>query len=389
MKNLLAVATALLLISTSKSVGQECDKLLEDGLYQKINVLTKTSLNQDIRTYFLSEKFKTDMKEGKWGASLAVPINSVPVSIGANSSDTEFSVFTEKIKKATSFSLSINDLKSISQQLPNEGLYTAYVQCVDITSNKNRTGLIQGQKVENDETVIFSFYYRPASTSERPPKVTSFVVEPKNSLIDAGGLQVGKPIPSFLMSVVCRRSEVNEVTINIQTDAGPINDNSGPTRSSKFETPIGTIISSYLSFDRFREANGEKGVWKKTDKWAPCDGRDVSGSAFAKYSQSTTPDLRGYFLRGLNTFDVNPPAGVERVQRDPAGDRTVGRSQEDALKSHAHSIDTYKGQTGVGRAMRPIEGSDAGGADSHTTNEFGISETRPINIAVYYYVKVN
>lgn len=371
-------------------LSQDCDKLLEDGMYLMIHTISRTSLNQDMRSYLLSEQFRSDLKEGDWGTTFSIPIDGVPISIGLNSSDKEFNEFRQRIEKSTQFSLSTTDYKELTKTLPNPELYNAFVEC----SGNNIVGLVKGRKIENDETVIFNFYYRPASTSGKAPKVTSFVVEPKSALIDAGGIKAGERIPSYLMSIVCRRSQVNEITVNIQTEAGPISDNSGPTRSSRFETPIGTIIASFLPFNSFREANGEKGVWKKTDKWAPCDGRDVSGSEFAKYSQSNTPDLRGYFLRGLNEMDPNPPAGVETVNRDVQ--RIVGTNQDDAFQGHRHNI---PGTSNVGGRYGFWTGSNADPRylDPHSESIISdghgdprvANETRPKNIAVYYYIKIN
>src|SRR5689334_10940752 len=84
--------------SKEKQAGEftECEKLLENGLYEQISTITHTTLSQDMKSYFLSEKFKSDMRDGKWGMSLSLPIDGVPVSIGSNSSDQEFSEFKER-----------------------------------------------------------------------------------------------------------------------------------------------------------------------------------------------------------------------------------------------------------------------------------------------------
>lgn len=263
---------AFLLLSLMARAQDPCEKLLQDGLYQKINITTKSSFNQDLRTYFLSEDFKQDVKKGSWGADISIPIEGVPFSLGANSSDEHFSQFRSRIQSSSSLNISLDDFVSISRQLPNSSLYEAFVECQRINNDQLRKGLIQGKKIETEETVTFPLYFRQASPNEKAPKVKTFTVEPKSALIDNGGIKVGKRLPSYYMAVVVRRSEINDIVFNLQTDYGNVGGSSAPTKSSRFETPVGTIIISYLPFDRFRDAIGETGTWRMTNKWAPCDG---------------------------------------------------------------------------------------------------------------------
>ncbi|HZV69734.1 MAG TPA: hypothetical protein VFG10_09325 [Saprospiraceae bacterium] len=388
MKNL-TLSLAFLCISnlTFTQSSQECEKFLEDGLYQLIKINTKSSFSSDIWTYFLSQQFRSDLKDGKWGGTLTLPINGVPISIGASSSNEQISTFQSTLQSATQSSIKIVDFVNVVRTLPNPELYAAYNDCIGIIHDNTRTGLILGKKVETEETVLFTFYYRPTGVNQPVPKVKSFTITPSSALVDGGGIKKGRKIPSFYVSVLAQRSEVNDVVLNLQTGNGFINDISSPTTSSKFETPVGTIIASYLSFDRFREITGTVGVWKRTDKWAPCDGRDVVGSKFSKFSSNNAPDLRGYFLRGLNTFDLTPPVGVNPVTRDIL--RVVGSPQDDQFAAHSHKIATMDGQIGIGPPNKPIKGNGASGTGWTTDSAGNGNETRPKNIAIYYYIKIN
>ncbi|NOS92011.1 MAG: hypothetical protein HOP30_08820 [Cyclobacteriaceae bacterium] len=49
-----------------------CEKLLQGGLYSFTGMTNTGSFRQDLKTYYLSEQFKADMKNGKWGASLTL-----------------------------------------------------------------------------------------------------------------------------------------------------------------------------------------------------------------------------------------------------------------------------------------------------------------------------
>jgi len=137
--------------------------------------------------------------------------------------------------------------------------------------------------------------------------------------------------------------------------------------------PVGTIIASYLQPSQVKERYG--------DEWVLADGRDVSTNTpfFKETGMTKIPDLRGMFLRALN-------AGRNDGLGDPET-RLLGSYQDDALKSHQHKISTG------GIWGRSFKGEDAGPHTAYekdaNTGSFGGGETRPRNIAVYYYIKVN
>ena len=89
------------------------------------------------------------------------------------------------------------------------------------------------------------------------------------------------------------------------------------------------------------------------------------------------PNLRGAFLRAV---DAEPPSG-----RDPAGLRKIGHYQEDAFARHSHKL----GQQS--QAIVHFQGDVfvRPGGDNYPTTELGGDETRPKNIAVYFYIRVS
>lgn len=170
--------------------------------------------------------------------------------------------------------------------------------------------------------------------------------------------------------------------------------------------PTGTIVASMLEFKKFQNVAG--------NAWQPADGRKVS--AKSKYAILTgnkmLPDLRGMFLRGLNQFD--PAKGSRRDKyRDPdGGRRKAGTPQEDAtslpknkknpfngnaLSSGEHSHIYFKARREGGRSgdlgRAASEASTTGSAGDHTHKVLitagGDSETRPVNTAVFYYIKID
>ena len=122
------------------------------------------------------------------------------------------------------------------------------------------------------------------------------------------------------------------------------------------------------------------------------------------------PDLRGVFLRGLNVFDASNNLPVSRPQQLDPQNRIVNDLQSDDVLPHSHSISdpghshTYsRGGTIDSWGGRIVPSGQSGGMDhineplGSSLNKTGITstnnstgqETRPKNVAVYYYVKIN
>ena len=156
---------------------------------------------------------------------------------------------------------------------------------------------------------------------------------------------------------------------------------------------VGSVETSLLPPSVFAQVVGDPEVFDPTtSKWVLANGRDVSGSLFATVTGGTIiPDMRGMFLRGLN---VGRDDGLE----DPAGERIAGDTQEDAFQGHGHEhqrssnagytkTGTFLGAYGIPEYQdgRILEPSDLPG---YGPVRYDV-ETRPKNVAVYYYIKIN
>lgn len=280
----------LLLLSssiTSTVYAQECEKLLSDGLYSFTKMTNTSSFSQDLRTYYLSETFKSDMKSGKWGASLTIPIKGVPFSIGANDSEDKYTELKTKLLSITELNIGSENAQVLLQSVPNTNLYEAYVNCVTKNGQSNLYGFIQGTNVETEDAVVFTIHYRPSSPGDSMPKVTSFNVYPTGALL-SGKLDLGESLKGFTTLVTCKRPANEDVILTIQTDRGSFSSKASAQDNiaSTKEFPIGTIITSYLNYEQFNTAtkNHDKspgGIFTSNkSKWAPCDGRPVPNSKF-------------------------------------------------------------------------------------------------------------
>lgn len=191
-----------------------------------------------------------------------------------------------------------------------------------------------------------------------------------------------------------------------------LNDGSGPvyetqkffTSQAKTGPPIGAIMPFYGS--------AAAAAALELGGWYLCDGRAISSipDSVVYPSEKTDliavvgnnlPDLRGLFLRGID------PAGTY----DPTANRAVGNVQPSEIQGHSHNYDRANNNTGsssvtINRGAETVEsGSGAVVGDdgfltdgnhshtiSHTTTQTtptgNATETRPVNAAVNYLIKV-
>ncbi len=158
--------------------------------------------------------------------------------------------------------------------------------------------------------------------------------------------------------------------------------------------PVGTIIASTTE---------PTIVHRDSPMWHLADGSPVLDEW--QYSGTHLPDLRGVFLRGVN-HDKQPG----ELGHDPEGARSPGQFQPSSTGapvgfaafvaeagSHGHN---YRGPSGDDRVDRGSEdkvvsdaytGRSTGLAGAHTHDvevEGWDAETRPSNVAVYFYIRV-
>ena len=198
---------------------------------------------------------------------------------------------------------------------------------------------------------------------------------------------------TFSSGTLIQASSINSNFSTIYSHSNQLSDNISTLQ--QITPPVGSIVPSMLNENQFKAQVGDPSTFSSSSsKWTLADGRAISGSAYSTItSQSNAPDLRGMFLRGLN-------AGRSDDKQDPdGGSRSIGHYQEDQVKSHNHANGTYN------QLMRPHQGSandTVTGADSNTGAgdepdvissdpilSFGGAETRPRNIAVNYYIRIN
>jgi hypothetical protein len=154
---------------------------------------------------------------------------------------------------------------------------------------------------------------------------------------------------------------------------------------------LGTVIASVLHFDQLCQAMNENPAFKAaTSTFCPCDGRSITGSQLAKGTNiKDAVDLRGRFIRGLNEIYSADAPVLDIHSADEDGTlRKVGDYQADLFKNHSHQSRTGSGFN-AGGGGAPYARNDAGFNVLTETTLAGGSETRPRNIALYFYMKIN
>ena len=189
---------------------------------------------------------------------------------------------------------------------------------------------------------------------------------------------VNSQIPhTFDSGSVAKASEVNDnftyLMGRIDSLSGIIDtlknkDESLENQINNAELPIGTVIGTMTPLDTVNEI------------WVLADGRTATTEYFQATGNANVPDMRGMFLRGLNEGRAD---GKEDPDPDFEGNiRVVGSYQADTLKSHSHLENLAAGNGGI------HSGGSYGVINQVQTGKTGGTETRPRNIAVYWYVKV-
>ena len=163
--------------------------------------------------------------------------------------------------------------------------------------------------------------------------------------------------------------------------------NDGSLIGNSFFT-VGSIQQTFLSASEFESIMG-------TD-WVLADGRDVTGSSYETITgNSSVPDCRGLFLR---TVGGNANATIGGTQSDTTAQNGLSASTNSA-GSHTHSYNSRLSPSAFGAFGNPggitntgsatTFATNSAGSHSHTVSLSGDTETRPVNITVNTFVKIN
>jgi hypothetical protein len=392
---------------------EPCKLMLQNGLYKTFNFVRTSNFSQDLKTYFSSDQFKSDFKSSKWTGGISVVIEAVPISLNAGASDTEIDQFQSRVRSSTSLKVEQAFYDYALTTVPDVELARQYTECIE----KSRKFGFKLYPTINDQDVSFVISYRKEFDADAMPKLLRLAVINASNVVSTA--VVGQPITNNPV-ITANRDANKDLTLIFETDKGVVT-YKVPSEAPGFnkDFPVGTIITSYLNWTEFQNitqnnATNPAGLFwtSRYSKWAPADGRPVPNSKFVTAaSQLNIPDLRGMFMRGLNSFDSDEIAAVDPNRKDPDS-RSRGSFQSDGFKSHNHGGRTgndspdhthflpgYKFNASYGGQNsqwlgRPNNGNDyhtdgASTRHQHDISSEGGNETRPKNVAIYYYIRIN
>lgn len=152
------------------------------------------------------------------------------------------------------------------------------------------------------------------------------------------------------------------------------------------EGKVGDVKYSVLDFDKFTKLNGKE--------WVEMDGRSAENSdlALSEPLIKIIPDARGVFVRGMNGNRDENTGDVDK-------NRAVGQLQLDSFQGHKHISNPnialyYNKRANDNQEKRHVVTGDvATNSEGKFEAGFGTprisKETRPRNIALYTYIKIN
>jgi len=369
--------------------NDSCIDVLKQGFYET-HIDTKTDDHDaDYKRYFSSDSFRSDFKNGKYKLGIGAIIDGAPFNLNYGSDDSSINTFQQKIRDSQNFNLSDHFFLESVHSLPNKDVLNAYRDC----QRKHGLGFtIDWEATEN--TITFMVHYSNLDVGKLP-KFESARIIPSGRLVFQSIMQgtdiLNNSEARFVFNI---KKDAEEVVFILDTDLTAISEKATIKKKSRGSdgAPIGTIITSYLNWDQFQNATDNNkeagGIWKSEfSYWSPCDGREIPNSKYEQLSSTNrVPDLRGLFIRGLNSFDPrNEPNHVDPLHADPDIKRTAGSFQDCAIQAHSHP---FVAAVTAG-PYRTTGGYCAEAPTASTTGSTGGPETRPKNVAVFYYVRIN
>lgn len=438
MKKNVTIFAISFLFFTSAVLGQnqsDCVQLLKDEYKNVYKITSEAEIYNHLTQLFELEETKLDEFADSYesGDEIDGAYKAISVYWSKNrkkeSFRRQFSEYKERYKLG--FTVDNKFYDTYYSSTVNESAYQKFIDCKNIEANleieKERLKVYNGGiyfKTVGDFTYGFTFVLnkKPAQGQSEKVKIVNIVpnnldfegtynLKPGSLLENYTGISQNMKFknPTLAASLTINLENYDPIVVEFPSTASP-------------DYPLGTIIISVLDFNAFSsEANSKMPFDENKSKWAPADGRNVRYSEYGKKYNELLPDLRGQFLRGNNQM-YSPGEPNTYANGNDIGERTsnskysyqveatkLPKTNFEIINSGAHTH-IFKGQTerlsGDGGAADDIDRGNGNYAPAHswtpkgevtaensthnhTVNGGGDKETRPKNIAVFYYIRIN
>ncbi|MEL6699634.1 MAG: hypothetical protein AAFP89_25575 [Bacteroidota bacterium] len=391
-----------------------CDALLNEKLMDITAYSSTSQFEGDIKEVFeLSDQdFERRASRSSRNGSFGFKYKDLNLSFGSGKTGSASYERFKEARRKYRFERRISDndwvfFKTSSSQ----NILAAYEKCIETIYD----GRVQaGLQIEKDQIPFGAEYEqfildirwipgdKPTSQSFAKIKkvtVVNYKLNPPINLEEGAYIQPYDGVSQGLSRIDPNKPA--QIVINVE-GFSPLTFNSdGKNMSDEVELshkstlPVGTILSSILSFADFKEAMYGKNYKEEAVEWLPADGSvsppnspyfdlvfgDPSYASYIK-NEGKIPDLRGVFLRGKNS---------NRSTNDgnPEGNKPLGTYQRDELKSHDHPYKDFHANDPAGIHNGPIRPNPGHNKDlDRVTSRRGGAETRPRNVTINFYIKI-
>lgn len=389
----------------------DCSEALNVALMTNNSTFNSNEAKQFFYNYFkATEKERKQMKKdnsSSWG--LDAVIKNIPFKFDQSSSSSKNNDYLKTIEQEVLQTgvFSDNHLLILTTSFLSTNQLTAYETCLKTKCSKPNGVFINiGGNVEDKFFVHVTFTNTVGMPFISLANDASYVgCYPINGLTLGKSMQIknGQSVTQFF-----QRKDINE-TVSISLDFGDAITVQPITIEAKSKSnhllPLGTIIASPLEPAKFLKQNGVSDISNiSKNTWAPCDGSVISGSKYStEFLLNSTPDLRGQFLRGFNVMLSSGTPGNHPNGLNPDENNNKTQSgysyQEDAFQGHKHFSEK---KVTFGNVLNTDWDREVSNGASETEESEGkfkysdkygnprlSSETRPKNMSVYYYIKIN
>ncbi|MGG7664087.1 hypothetical protein [Dyadobacter sp. BHUBP1] len=422
MKKLLLSALLSMQVAIAVSQTSECD--CQPALDNDLKTVVQSSEYSEFKSW-LSEYLMKDstsqqsMKNQsgtKFSGAFQAVVKAVPVGGSGDYTKSKSKENQKYYRLRQLFSknqyLLDSDINEFFTEYMSDNQLKGYLACLDLCAETSGNNVYLNVIGDTSDEFLIQVRYKSSGTFETitlkgNAKYVNLAPIGALSLTDGVSIPRGTSVSQYFKRVDPKKAA--SLTIDVKENLSPIKPvNLQPTTTvSTSVVPIGTIVASVLDYDKFMQANGFDKINRNDMKevpWVPCDGRTLSVSKYSNYSGGPIPDLRGMFLRGINdynvTFPTTTPVVNERKNPEP---KVAGEFQSDSYQTHQHGYganflngagnqlwDVYGTKPAGGQWAAKINGGPAKNSNllSLTSPEGG-TETRPKNVTVYYYIKIN
>lgn len=402
----------------AKAQIENCIKACNEDFNERFaSDYTQVSKN-DVRSRLYNYLKLTDAERSQTqnassnGFDFGIPIKGVPLTFGSNASNTSGKSFMSLLQREVEEEgfLSDKSLNTFLAKFLPESAFSSYDNCIktcgSVYQNSNGVNAIVTGDVNDQFIIELKYEGVQGGTSVKIKNLTYSGCYPLGGLYITEGLMINDR-QSVYQQFVRKPDEAMSITVNFENNVEGIKTDVFPkVEDVTFnKMPIGSIISSPLGYTAFNEINGIRPLTFNSEKsaWAPCDGRNVQGSKYGS-KISNVPDLRGVFVRGVNDMRVDGVPVISTERKNP-DNNPAGGFQQHAIQSHKHQVFVNKNTKDKNisvansntAAYRASNDDNAryvmqGNNDEPSvgkTSTFGGNETRPKNVSLYYYIKIN